>query len=175
MVEMSYPARLRSYSIRCDSGGCGQWRGGCGVVREIELLAEKATFSIRIDGVEKPPWGVHGGHNGCPGLAVVNPDTQHERSLKPFSDGNVVRRGEVLRLETGGGGGWGHPFDREPKRVLTDVLGGYVSREAADRDYGVILDVEGEAIDIAATKARRADRPMVDGMFHRYGYRDILE
>ena len=80
-----------------------------------------------------------------------------------------------MRRAAGGGGGGGHPFDREPKRVLTDVLGGYVSREAADRDYGVILDVGGEAIDIAATKARRADRPMVDGMFHRYGYRDILE
>ena len=175
MVEMSYPARLRSYGIRCDSGGAGQWRGGCGVVREIQLLAEEATFSIRIDGAEKPPWGVHGGHNGGPGRAVVNPGTPQERELDPFSDGNVVKRGEILRLETGGGGGWGHPFDRNPERVLKDVLGGYVSRDSAERDYGVILDADGEAVDTAATKARRTDRPTVGGMFHRYGYRDILE
>ena len=50
-----------------------------------------------------------------------------------------------------------------------------MSRDAANHDYGVLLDGNGEAIDAAATHARRSDRPAVDGMFHRYGYRDILE
>ena len=54
MMEQTYPARLRAYGIHCDSGGPGRWRGGCGVVREIELLADEATFAIRIDGVQKP-------------------------------------------------------------------------------------------------------------------------
>lgn len=175
LVELSYPARIRAYGIHSDSGGPGQFRGGCGVVREIELLAEKATFSIRIDGVSKPAWGVHGGRNGGPGRAVVNPGTPQERELEPFSDGNVLVRGEVLRLETGGGGGWGHPFDRDPALVLADVRGGYVSRDAAAEEYGVVLSEDGEAVDDAATAKRRKDRPAVDGMFHRGGYRDVLE
>ena len=145
------------------------------MVREIELLAEKAVFSIRIDGVDKPAWGVHGGRNGGSGRAVVNPGTPDERELEPFSDGNELARGDVLRLETGGGGGWGHPFDRDSALVLADVLGGYVSRDAAERDYGVVLNGDGESVDEAATRTRREDRPAVDGMFHRNGYRDILE
>ena len=151
------------------------WRGGCGVVREIELLAEKAVFAIRIDGVIKPAWGVHGGKNGGSGRAVVNPGTPQERELEPFSDGNVLVRGDILRLETGGGGGWGHPFDRDPALVLADVLGGFVSREAAELEYGVVLNDDGESVDDAETARRRGDRPAANGMFHRGGYRDVLE
>lgn len=91
------------------------------MVRKIELLAERATLSIRIDGVNKPAWGVHGGRNGGSGRAVVNPGTANERELEPFSDGNVLVRGDVLRLETGGG--WGHAWERDPWLVLQDVLG----------------------------------------------------
>ena len=175
MMEQTYPARLRAYGIHCDSGGPGRWRGGCGVVREIELLAEEATFAIRIDGVQKPAWGVKGGHNGGAGRAVLNPGTPQEHELDPFSDGNVLRRGDILRLQTGGGGGWGHPYDREPERVLADVLAQFVSRESALEDYGVVLSTDGESVDAAATAARRQDRPPVDGLFHRGEYKDILE
>ena len=175
MMEQTYPARLRAYGIHSDSGGPGRWRGGCGVVREIELLAEEATFAIRIDGVQKPAWGVKGGHNGGAGRAVLNPGTAQERELDPFSDGNVLRRGDILRLQTGGGGGWGHPYDREPEHVLADVLAQFVSRESALEDYGVVLSSDGEAVDVAATAARRQDRPPVNGLFHRGEYKDILE
>jgi N-methylhydantoinase B len=175
LLELSYPVRLRAYGVHRDSGGPGRWRGGCGVVREIEVLAERATFSIRIDGVSKPAWGVYGGKNGGAGRAVVNPGTPKERELEPFSDGNVLRRGDVLRLETGGGGGWGHPWDRDPKLVLDDVLGGFVSREAAEREYGVLLSEDGEAVDEPATRERRAHRPPMEGLFHRETYRDELE
>lgn len=175
MLEMNYPVRLRSYSIHGDSGGPGRWRGGCGVVREVEVLADRATFAIRIDGVDKPAWGVYGGKCGGSGRAVVNPGTPTERQLKPFSDGNVLVRGDILRLETGGGGGWGHPYDREPERVLADVRGGFVSREAAAREYGVVLNADGAMIDKEATQARRQNRPVVDGLFHRGQYRDELE
>ncbi|MEC7538644.1 MAG: hydantoinase B/oxoprolinase family protein, partial [Pseudomonadota bacterium] len=92
-----------------------------------------------------------------------------------FSDGNVLRRGDILRLQTGGGGGWGHPYDREPERVLADVLAQFVSRESALEDYGVVLSTDGESVDAAATAARRQDRPPVDGLFHRGEYKDILE
>ena len=174
MLELDYPVRVRSYGVNKDSGGPGRWRGGAGVVREIEVLADQATFALRIDGVAMPAWGVKGGMNGGAGRVVANPGTPDERELNPFSDGNVLKRGEVLRLETGGGG-WGHPFDREPEQVLADVLNGYVSVEAAARDYGVVLSADGRSVEEAATEARRADRPPVNGLFHRHGYRDSLE
>jgi N-methylhydantoinase B len=102
---------------------------------------------------------------------LINPGTNHERKLAPLSDGNVVKRGDVLRIETGGGGGHGHPFDRPPEKVLEDVLGGFVSVDAASRLYGVA--VSDGVIDAAATAALRAKRPATRA-FHRHGYVDSL-
>jgi len=173
-VEACYPLRVRSYAIHRDSGGAGRWRGGCGVVREMEVLCDEVVIAVRIEGDANPPWGVAGGRCAGSGSAIVNPDRPDERRLASLSDGNVVKRGEVVRIVTGGGGGWGHPFDREPDRVLADVLGGFVSRESAERDYGVVLTGKGRAVDDAATRARRRTKPSV-GFFHRHGYRESLE
>jgi N-methylhydantoinase B len=170
-MELNYPVRLRAYAMNLDSGGPGRFRGGCGVVREFEVLAEEATLAVRIDSVRNPPWGVAGGMNGGSGRAVVNPGTDRERILAPLSDGTVLRRGDVLRIETGGGGGWGHPFDRPAAQVAEDVRGGFVSAAAAERDYGVVLR-EG-ALDEAATAARRVQRAPA-GLFHRREYRDAV-
>ncbi|GJD53030.1 Acetophenone carboxylase delta subunit [Methylobacterium crusticola] len=170
-LEAGYPVRLRRYGIAADSGGAGRRRGGCGIVREYEILADEAVLAVRIDSVANPPWGLAGGRAGGSGRAVVNPGTPGERLLAPLSDGNRLARGDVLRIETGGGGGHGHPFDREPEAVLEDVLGGFVSREAAQRHYGVAL--AGDALDAAATAALRADRPPTRA-FHRHEYVDAL-
>lgn len=166
-MELAYPVRLLEYAIHRDSGGAGRYRGGCGVVREYEVMCETAQVAIRIDSVVNPPWGVAGGRNGGSGRAVVNPGRADERVLPPLSDGTVLRRGDVLRLETGGGGGWGHPFDRPEELVRADVLGGFISAEAAARDYGVVPD------DPAATAARRATRAATK-LFHRRGYVDAV-
>ena len=90
-----------------------------------------------------------------------------------MSDGNIVHRGDVIRVETGGGGGWGHPFDREPERVLEDVLSHFVSRASAEEDYGVVLTADGRSVDEDATQARRANRPDV-ALFHQNGYHQAL-
>jgi N-methylhydantoinase B len=86
-----------------------------------------------------------------------------------MSDGNVLRRGDVLRLATSGGGGWGHPFDRPLERVRRDVVGGVVSAESARRDYGVVIDADG-TVDGAATKALRGASRGEVRMFHRARY-----
>ncbi|WP_145144811.1 hydantoinase B/oxoprolinase family protein [Roseomonas gilardii] len=171
-LEGEYPVRLREYGLNRDSGGPGRWRGGCGIVREYEILAEEAMLAIRIDGVENPPWGAEGGMSGGPGRVVVNPGTPRERVLRPLSDGNRVVKGEVLRIETGGGGGRGHPFDRPPELVLADVLGGMVSEGAAERDYGVV--VRDGVPDLLATAERRAQRP-AGAAFHRGSYANVLD
>jgi N-methylhydantoinase B len=173
-VEASYPLRVKRYEMNRDTGGAGRWRGGCGVVREMEILCDQATIGLRIEGEDNPPWGVAGGRCAGSGRAVVNPGTPEERVLPPLSDGHVLKRGDVIRIETGGGGGWGHPYDREPDLVLADVLGGFVSRESAERDYGAVLTANGRAIDEAATRERRTSRPATK-LFHRHEYRDSLE
>ncbi len=134
-----------------DSGGAGAFRGGCGIVREYEILADEAVLAVRIDSVDNPPWGTAGGMGAGSGRAVVNPGRADERVLAPLSDGNALRRGDILRIETGGGGGRGHPFDRAPALVLRDVLEGYVSVAAAARDYGVVI--RDGALDEDATRA----------------------
>jgi N-methylhydantoinase B len=132
-LEMVFPMRLRQYALHRDSGGPGLWRGGCGVVREVELLADEAVVALRQDNVLFPSAGVNGGQAGRPGRAVVNPGRPDERPLAAMSDGNVLRRGDVLRLETSGGGGWGNPLDRPVERVRRDVLGGLSRRSRRAR------------------------------------------
>jgi N-methylhydantoinase B len=170
-LELGYPVRMRTYGMVCDSGGAGRYRGGCGIIREYEILAEEAVLAVRIDGVQNPPWGIAGGKQGGVGRAVLNPGTPNEQVLVPLSDGNRVRRGDVLRIETGGGGGYGPPFDRPAEDVLEDVLGGFVGVAAARAEYGVAI-VEG-AVDGVGTAALRDRRPMV-GAFHRHEYVEAM-
>ena len=168
-MEMIFPLRLRQYALHRDSGGPGRFRGGCGVVREIELTAAEAVVAIRQDNILFPPAGVNGGHAGRPGRCVVNPGRSDERVLAPMSDGNLLKKGDVVRLSTSGGGGWGNPLDRPGERVRRDVAGGFVSTESAHDDYGVVLDAAGR-VDVSATKALRAAKRGPVRMFHRNGY-----
>ena len=170
-MELTYPVRVTTYGLNRDSGGAGLHRGGCGVVREYEMLADEAMLAIRIDSVANPTWGLSGGLNGGAGRAVLNPGTPQEKAIAPLSDGTIVRRGDILRIETGGGGGWGHPFDRPAARVLDDVRAGFVTPGAARDQYGVAI--ADDALDAAATDALRAKR--IEGkLFHRKVYADAL-
>ncbi|WP_180900518.1 hydantoinase B/oxoprolinase family protein [Martelella soudanensis] len=170
-LEVGYPVRLRRYGIVENSGGAGKFRGGCGIIREYEILAEDMMLAVRIDSVKNPPWGIHGGMGGGSGRVTVNPGLESERGLKPLSDGNRLIKGDILRMETGGGGGHGHPFDRPEEKVLADVLGGFVSADAAERLYGVVI--RDGAIDHAATARLRSSRPETKA-FHRQEYVDVL-
>ena len=172
-LEAIYPVRLKRYAINPDTGGPGRWRGGCGIIREFELLAPEAVISVRIDGIDFPPWGVKGGKEGGAGCCVINPGRNSERAVSPISDGTVLHRGDIVRIETGGGGGYGHPFDREPERVLADVRGGFVTAASAEANYGVVLTAD-LAIDVTATARLRERRPAT-ALFHRGGYRDRLD
>ena len=170
-LEAGYPIRLRQYGVVPDSGGPGRWRGGTGIIREYEILADEALLAIRIDGVKNPPWGYAGGMSGGGGHIVVNPGTADERVIAPLSDGTALRKGDILRIRTGGGGGMGHPYDRPAESVLEDVAGGFVTAAAAEEFYGVVI-VDG-AVDAAATDRLRSNPPPVKA-FHRNTYVDEL-
>jgi N-methylhydantoinase B len=151
-------------------GGPGTYRGGCGVVRDIRIIADEGILASRLENVIYPAWGVNGGHSGRPGRLLVNPGMPDERELKPLSDNNRLRQGDLLRMMTPGGGGWGDPLERDPARVRDDVLDGFVSLESARVDYGVVLDSNTLEVDEAATHQRRRNTPRQMAMFHRGRY-----
>jgi N-methylhydantoinase B len=174
-AEMEFGVRVEGYALHCDSGGPGRWRGGCGIVRDIRVIADEAVLGVRMDNVRYPAWGVNGGRSGQPGHIVVNPGSPDERVLKPLSEGNRLRNGDLLRIVTAGGGGWGSPLQRPAAQVLADVLDGFVSPHSARHDYGVVISDDGATLDVAATQALRAAMPAPSGMFHRREYFDEVE
>ena len=172
-MEMEYPLRLERYAISTDSGGAGKYRGGCGVIRDVRLLADEGTFGLRVENNLFPTWGVAGGMGGGVSRVVLNPDTPGEREIRPFSDDNEWKRGDLVRIQTAGGGGWGDPLERDTQMVIDDVLDGFVSAEAARDSYGVIIDPDSRTVDERATEAQRKHLRIVRGgtkMFHRFQY-----
>jgi len=100
--------------------------------------------------------GVAGGQPGRLGRILLNPGTPEARELPTLADNIMLKRGDVIRIESAGGGGWGDPFARDPAAVARDVRTGYVSIEAARRDYGVIVDPKTLSVDADATAACRS-------------------
>lgn len=127
IIESEFPVRCREFRLIPDSGGAGRYRGGLGFVREYEILAPEVQLSLRAGKHQKPPPGVDGGANGRPGACIVNPGTEGAKRLPSRYAGLRLARGDVLRLETPGGGGFGDPRERDPKMVQQDIAEGFVT------------------------------------------------
>lgn len=156
IIESEFPTRITRFELITDSGGAGQFRGGLGIRRAYENLAD-ARFSIRSTKHIIAPNGASGGGNGRTGDIVVNPGRDNEKRLPTRYADYPLMAQDTFCLDTPGGGGLGNPFDRDPHKVVDDVNEGYVSAEAATRDYGIALLREGHryALDAAATAALR--------------------
>jgi N-methylhydantoinase B len=165
-VERDCPLRVERFAVRPDSGGPGVHRGGAGVVRDVRVLAERAELATRMENTVVAPYGVAGGGAGRTGRITLNPGTPEERVLPALGDAIVLQRGDLLRLETCGGGGWGDPLAREPERVRQDVARGFVTPRGALEDYGVVVDAPTLEVDKTATQETRARRarelPLID-------------
>jgi N-methylhydantoinase B len=166
-IEKEFPLRIEQYAIRPDSGGPGLYRGGCGVIRDVRVLCDQAELGNRMENSKFPPYGLAGGRAGRPGKILLNPGTSQEREIPPTSDGVKLTCGDLLRLMTCGGGGWGDPYTRDPLVVRQDVVRGFVSLPGALADYGVVLDPLTLEIDKAGTEERRRDRPAISPLFDR--------
>jgi len=178
-LEGSYAMRIERFGIAPDSGGPGRYRGGLGIIRDYRILAESVTLATRMANRKTPPWGVQGGRVGRTGGIWVNPGQPDERYIPGFADGIKVGRGDLVRVISSGGGGYGDPLEREPEQVHDDVQDGFVSVEAALTDYGVALDAETFALDREATNstrvARRAQRSGALPRFDRGAQFEELE
>lgn len=154
-METEYPLRVLRYSIAPDSGGPGETRGGVGIVRDISVCRDGVILCVMMINAVVPVDGVAGGCAGRPGYVLLNPGTAEERRLPTMADNIELKRGDVVRAVTAGGGGWGDPLDRDPSRVARDVAKGYVSIEAAREEYGVAVVADG-SVDLDATEALRS-------------------
>jgi N-methylhydantoinase B len=155
ILEAAYPIRFTQWALRPDSGGPGRHRGGLGAIYEIELLEESADVFLFGERGRFAPPGILGGRPAALNRFVYQQaDGLHEPPMASKIEGVRIARGQRLRLETPGGGGFGQAFEREPAKVAEDVRLGYLSRAAARLDYGVVLQNDG-GIDARATDELR--------------------
>ena len=129
ILEAAYPVRFTQWSLRPDSGGDGKYRGGLGAVYEIELLEESAEAFIFGERGKASPKGIAGGSDALPN--VFSYQHEGEWSKPPMASkmlGIQLQKGERVRLETPGGGGWGHSADRDVVSRTKDEALGYVKK-----------------------------------------------
>ena len=143
-IEMDYPMRIVRYELRPDSGGSGRFRGGLGLVREYEMLAETATVNVRGDRANFAPRGFGGGSDAAKSEFYLV-DANGEAKLLPSKFSGRIQRGGRLRIFTPGGGGFGAPSARPREALLADRLDGKVSAEKIRQDYGIDIDADTSA------------------------------
>jgi N-methylhydantoinase B len=153
-LEMNFPLRIARTGLWADSAGAGAFRGGLGLEKVFEATETDVTVAHRSERFRSAPWGLHGGGPARRGRAfIVRRDGTRE--ALPSKRMLVLHPGDQLWEYVPGGAGWGDPLERDPDRVLGDVLDRLVSVEAAAAEYGVVLFPDGAAVDHDATKARR--------------------
>ena len=168
-VESKSSARVHQYGLRPDSGGPGKFRGGCGVVFEFEVLAPDCVIIARgMERLRFQPWGLLGGCGGANGQIEVKRTGADKFEVVSKADAIRATIGDVIRLSTAGGGGYGEAFERDPQRVLDDVLNGFVSIAGARSDYGVVIN-NGQLDSAATAKARQGHQPLVHAGLHTLG------
>jgi N-methylhydantoinase B len=169
-TETRFPVLVEKLALRTDSGGPGKRRGGLGYEKHYRALVDCRTI-VTADRVRLGCYGVNGGKAGRPFCVTVDAEgTAHD--LGGLVDGEPVLAGQIVRVVTTGGGGWGDPLEREAELVQRDVVEGKVSLHAAREEYGVVLDgdVETCTVNAEATAAlreklkagRRGKPPMID-------------
>lgn len=152
-IETAAPLLMRRRELRADSGGPGRFRGGLGQVMELEIITGlPASHSCMYDRTGNPAMGLLGGGSGATGdVRLSDGGRPHPKSHY------VLQPGQRVILSLPGGGGFGSPFERDPQRVLEDVRQGYISLEAAKREYGLVIDRATMRLDEAATAAMRKE------------------
>jgi N-methylhydantoinase B len=169
--ESRFPFVVERLGLAVDSGGAGLHRGGCGYEKHIRMLKDAHFMSI-ADRSILACWGVKGGRAGGSFEVTVDLGGPNERVVDALVDAEPVAAGQVIRIRTTGGGGWGDPFDRPYDEVTRDVAWGKVSVAGARDDYGVVLERHGSdvTVDPAASsrlrdqqRAARAERVAAQG------------
>jgi N-methylhydantoinase B len=153
--EAIFPNRHLGNELITDTGGPGQWRGQCGSFYVKEAVLPQAIYTF-VMGMKYPSQGIAGGGNGAPNDLWIKVGGEGAYKVEHTCLYVPLDPGERIEYRFGGGGGWGDPLARDPQAVCDDVLDEYVSREAAERDYGVVLrgSVENFTLKVDADRTR---------------------
>jgi N-methylhydantoinase B len=158
--ELKHPIHFSTLRLMPGTGGAGRFRGAPGTEIIYGPRKNEMTVLLPCDGQQNPPKGVQGGDNGTP-AAVFHLSANGDETKLPNVFNLVVKPGEKIRGMDNSGGGYGNPLERDPARVLHDVLENWETMERARDVYGVMLTGsiadESLAIDMTATRARRAE------------------
>ena len=159
--EHRYPLRFDEFSLREDSSGPGQFRGGCGTQYRFHALSP-CVFSALGDRVDHPPFGISGGGDAAPSRVEVTVDGKtFIPAMRSKFEKQEMAPGDSIYVASPGGGGFGDPMTRDLSMIEDDLRLGYVSRETAETVYGAVI-VDDEAtkqpsVDHAASEARRGE------------------
>jgi N-methylhydantoinase B len=156
-IEMKTPVMIESRGLRTDSGGPGKYRGGLGLDVHVRNFVEGRWNMHAPARIHNPPWGLWGGKPGNSSFYLMKLPGENKFNEKEANRVPTPPETEVI-VRSNGGGGWGDPLERDPERVRSDVIEGYVTLEHAKSDYGVVLNPKDFTIDQAATGKLRDDK-----------------
>jgi N-methylhydantoinase B len=159
--EALFPHILRGRNYLTDSGGAGQWRGGCGSEFVKEVRTPTSVNQYVVNRIHRHP-GIAGGDDGSPDQCLISAGTEREVEVAPTVAGQLMETGDRLVYRFGGGGGWGDPLERDPQAVLDDVWDEYVSMDAARERYGVVIT--GSLADMTLALDDEATRALRESM-----------
>jgi N-methylhydantoinase B len=144
LQESLMPFRLEEFSLREDCGGAGKFRGGMGFRKRYRITGP-AMLGTNLDRTKFPPWGVQGGKEAQPGRIAVRKASTGKEELREKENAFELEAGDLVTVETGGGGGYGPPSERDIAAIQRDLDAGYITSAAAERDYGVKVGPDGIA------------------------------
>lgn len=136
-IEQTYPLLIREWSLVPDSGGAGRQRGGLASRRVYEVLYDEATFTVAGEREDQPPLGQDGGLAGAPFTSRIVRVGGAEETVRGRGGQLIVHKGDTVLVQPAGSGGFGDPRERDRALVLADLADGYITWDAAVRDYGL--------------------------------------
>ncbi|TGE37125.1 hydantoinase B/oxoprolinase family protein [Desulfosporosinus fructosivorans] len=155
VLEAKFGYRVTEYSLNTNSAGAGEYKGGYGIILGHQALNDNVYFSGTYGRFDYPAWGYKGGQDGSPnGFDFIRRDGTYEPQAGTGSK-ILLHKGDIVRMVTGSGGGYGNPLKRPGKKVALDVKNGYITVKDAEEIYGVLVDETGNTV-LGITEARKA-------------------
>ncbi len=156
VMEISYPLLVEGYGLLPNTDGPGKYRGGLGLYRKVKLLDHDANVTLSTERGIIKPWGLFGGKPGSNSACLLISPEGNIENLPTKMTGRI-RSGHTIVYQTPGAGGYEDPLERDPGKVLHDVLENLISVERARTEYGVVVDIEGKKIDFQKTEKLREE------------------
>lgn len=155
VLEAKFGYRVTEYSLNTNNAGAGEYRGGYGIILGHQALNDNVYFSGTYGRFDYPAWGYNGGRDGSPnGFDFIRRDGTYQAQAGTGSK-ILLQKGDIVRMVTGSGGGYGNPLKRPPEKVALDVKNGYITGKDAEEIYGVLVDETGNTV-LGITEARKA-------------------